>query len=57
MSGSIASRQFTALYGHAGRLRGVLGMNMPKRVMPFRRLLLDRVGWAEALDHAASLNV
>ena len=57
VSGSVANRQFTALYGHAGRLRGVLGMNMPKHVMPFRRLLLDRVGWAEALDHAASLNV
>lgn len=57
VSGSVAKRQFTALYGYAGRLRGVLGMNMPRHVMPFRRLLQDRVGWADALDHAASLNV
>jgi NADPH-dependent 2,4-dienoyl-CoA reductase/sulfur reductase-like enzyme len=43
---------FTALYGHAGRLRGVLGVNMPKVVMPYRRLLLDRTSWEHALQHA-----
>jgi NADPH-dependent 2,4-dienoyl-CoA reductase/sulfur reductase-like enzyme len=41
---------FCALYGHAGRLRGVLGVNMPKRVMPLRRLLLARASWDQALD-------
>jgi NADPH-dependent 2,4-dienoyl-CoA reductase/sulfur reductase-like enzyme len=40
---------FCALYGYAGRLRGVLGVNMPKKVMPVRRLLLARATWDEAL--------
>ena len=30
---------FVALYGHGGRLRGVLGVNMPKPVMRCRKLL------------------
>ncbi len=46
---------FTALYGYAGRLRGVLGVNMPKVVMPYRRLLLDRASWQQALQHAAGI--
>ena len=46
---------FTALYGHAGRLRGVLGVNMPKVVMPFRKVLLDRASWQHALQHAAGI--
>ncbi len=45
---------FVALYGHAGRLRGVLGVNLPKLVMPYRRLLAARASWDEALAHAAS---
>ncbi len=40
---------FAALYGYGGRLRGVLGVSMPKRVMPFRRLLAERVSWSDAL--------
>ncbi len=46
---------FTALYGYASRLRGVLGVNMPKVVMPFRKLLLARVTWEQALLHSATL--
>ena len=44
---------FAALYGYAGRLRGVLGVNMPKLVMPFRKLLAAQATWDAALDHAA----
>ena len=46
---------FAAFYGHAGRLRGVLGVNMPKLVMPIRKLLLARASWDEALAHAAAV--
>jgi NADPH-dependent 2,4-dienoyl-CoA reductase/sulfur reductase-like enzyme len=46
--------KFVALYGHAGRLRGVLGVSMPKLVMPYRRLLAARASWEDALGHAAN---
>src|SRR5262245_28908316 len=55
LSGSIEARQFVALYGNHGRLRGVLGLNAPRQVMPFRALLLERISWADALVHARSL--
>jgi NADPH-dependent 2,4-dienoyl-CoA reductase/sulfur reductase-like enzyme len=55
VSGSIESRQFVALYGHRGRLRGVLGVNSPRLVMPFRALLLERVSWQDALVHAGTI--
>lgn len=44
--------RFVALYGHEDRLRGVLGVSWPKRVMPYRRLLADRATWGDALDFA-----
>ena len=43
---------FVALYGYSGRLRGVLGVNMPKVVMPYRKLLAARTSWDEALQVA-----
>lgn len=46
---------FAALYGWEGRLRGVVGVNMPKMVMPFRALLASRASWDEALVKAAAL--
>lgn len=46
---------FAALYGWEGRLRGVLGVSMPKMVMPFRALLARKAGWDEALAKAAEL--
>ncbi|MBU6315490.1 MAG: FAD-dependent oxidoreductase [Acidobacteria bacterium] len=46
---------FAALYGWEGRLRGVLGVSMPKMVMPFRSLLAARASWDEALAKAAEL--
>ena len=45
-----------ALYGFGGRLRGVLGVNMPKMVMPFRALVAAKATWPEALEKAASLS-
>jgi NADPH-dependent 2,4-dienoyl-CoA reductase/sulfur reductase-like enzyme len=46
---------FAALYGHGGRLRGVLGVSMPKKVMPFRNLIAAKASWDDALAHAATL--
>lgn len=46
---------FAALYGWEGRLRGVLGVSMPKMVMPFRALIAARATWDEALAKAAEL--
>jgi NADPH-dependent 2,4-dienoyl-CoA reductase/sulfur reductase-like enzyme len=46
---------FMALYGHSGRLRGVLGVNMPKPVMRLRKLVSERASWQEGLQKAAEL--
>jgi NADPH-dependent 2,4-dienoyl-CoA reductase/sulfur reductase-like enzyme len=46
---------FAALYGWQGRLRGVLGVSMPKMVMPFRTLIAAKATWDEALAKAAAL--
>jgi NADPH-dependent 2,4-dienoyl-CoA reductase/sulfur reductase-like enzyme len=46
---------FAALYGWEGRLRGALGVSMPKMVMPFRALLAARASWHEALAKASEL--
>jgi NADPH-dependent 2,4-dienoyl-CoA reductase/sulfur reductase-like enzyme len=46
---------FAALYGWRGRLRGVLGVNKPKQVMPFRALVAARTPWDEAIEHAERL--
>jgi NADPH-dependent 2,4-dienoyl-CoA reductase/sulfur reductase-like enzyme len=55
IAGDPASGAFAALYGYRGRLRGALGVSMPKLVMPFRALLAARATWDEALAHAAKL--
>jgi len=46
--------RFAALYGHEGRLRAVLGVTMPRMVMPMRKLLTERASWDEALAFAAA---
>jgi NADPH-dependent 2,4-dienoyl-CoA reductase/sulfur reductase-like enzyme len=49
VDGSIEDRQFVALYGRAGRLVGALGMNRPRPIMEWRRLILDGISWEAAL--------
>ncbi len=56
VAGSVADRQFAALYGRDGRLTGVFGMNMPRFVMPFRNHLMQRITWDDALGIAAVLD-
>jgi len=55
VGGSIDDRKFAALYGRNGRLQGVLGVNMPRMVMPFRAHLERRVSWDDALALAADM--
>ena len=47
--GDPAEHRFQALYGRGARLWGALGVNAPKLVMPYRRLLEDAVTWDDAL--------
>jgi 3-phenylpropionate/trans-cinnamate dioxygenase ferredoxin reductase subunit len=49
VEGSLDEGKFTAFYGRAGRLTGVLGVNRPRRVMQFRRRIADGVTWDEAV--------
>ena len=53
-SGDPAEHRFLALYGRRGRLWGVLGVNCPRLVMPYRKLLADAVSWDDARAFAAS---
>jgi NADPH-dependent 2,4-dienoyl-CoA reductase/sulfur reductase-like enzyme len=53
-AGSVADGKWCALYGREGRLRGVLGVNAPRWVMPMRTKLLDGVSMDEAVAHAAT---
>lgn len=48
VSGSVEDRRFVALYGRAGRVVGVLGMNQPAKVARWRGLIEDRVSWDDA---------
>ena len=52
-TGDVADK-FVALYGHAGRFRGVLGVSMPKQVMPLRKLLLARATFDQAIAAATA---
>ena len=38
-----------ALFGRRGRLWGVLGVNVPRLVMPYNKLLETAVSWDDAL--------
>ncbi len=53
VAGSVEERSFLALYGRQGRLRGALGLNCPRLVMPYRQMLAAGATWDEALVRAA----
>lgn len=53
IDGTVEERRFAAIYGRAGRLVGVFGMNRPRQVMVFRNLLAAGATWEEALERAA----
>jgi len=50
VDGSIKDRRFVMLYGRAGRLTGVLGMNRPRLVMKYRNLIREQTAFAEAVE-------
>ena len=52
VAGSLEDRKFVAFYGRGGRVVGVLGMNMPAKVMRWRRLVEDGTSWDDALKVA-----
>jgi NADPH-dependent 2,4-dienoyl-CoA reductase/sulfur reductase-like enzyme len=54
VEGSLAERRFAALYGRAGRLVGVFGMNRPRHVMQYRNLIVGGASWDDALALARS---
>jgi 3-phenylpropionate/trans-cinnamate dioxygenase ferredoxin reductase subunit len=52
IDGSIEERRFAAIYGRAGRLVGVFGMNRPRQVIMFRNHIAAGATWDEARAHA-----
>ncbi len=55
VAGSVDDGKFCAMYSVNDRLCGVLGVSMPKHVMPSRALLSTSTSRDEALAHFASL--
>jgi len=55
VKGSVDDRSFLALYGKHGRLRGALGLAMPKPLMQCRKLLIDKLSFADAVDAILAL--
>jgi NADPH-dependent 2,4-dienoyl-CoA reductase/sulfur reductase-like enzyme len=55
VKGSVDDRAFLALYGKHGRLRGALGLAMPKPLMQCRKMLVDRLSFDDAVAAAAGL--
>ncbi len=50
--GSLAERQFVALFGRDGRIVGALGFNRARQVMQYRKLIAERASWQQALELA-----
>ena len=53
ITGSLEERRFAAIYGRAGRLTAVFGVNRPRHVMQYRALIERGASWDDALDFAA----
>ena len=56
VAGNTDDGKFAAAYMRAGRLVGVLGVSMPKVVMPARKLLETHTPWSEALAYFAGVS-
>ena len=53
VAGSVADRKFCALYGRDGRVVGALALNMPARVIRYRRQIAEGLTWTDALAAVA----
>jgi hypothetical protein len=51
VDGSLAEGKFVALFGRAGRLRAVMAIGRPRRLMGYRPLLEAGSSWDDALAH------
>lgn len=54
VAGTPADRRFCALYGRDGRVVGALAMNMPAKVIRYRRQIAEGLRWDEALAAAGA---
>ena len=54
VAGSLEERKFCVLYGRDGRVVGALTMNMPARVIRYRRQIAEGLSWDDALAAAAA---
>jgi 3-phenylpropionate/trans-cinnamate dioxygenase ferredoxin reductase subunit len=52
VTGSLEERRCVAIYGRGERLTGVFGLNRPRDVMQYRRLITEGACWQDALDFA-----
>lgn len=52
VTGTTEERRFAAIYGRDDRLTGVFGLNRPRHVMQYRRLIADGASWTDALAFA-----
>lgn len=50
VDGSLTERRFAAVFGRAGRLVGVVGMNRPAVVMRWRNRILEGTSWDDVLS-------
>jgi len=55
VAGSVTEGKWCAIFSVNGRLTGVLGVSMPKLVMPSRAMLSTHTSRQEALDHFADV--
>jgi Uncharacterized NAD(FAD)-dependent dehydrogenases len=51
--GSVDENRFVAIFERAGRISGVLGFTMPRRVIQYRRMIAERASFENALAFAA----
>jgi 3-phenylpropionate/trans-cinnamate dioxygenase ferredoxin reductase subunit len=49
VTGSSEERRFAAIYGRGERVVAVLGMNRPRHVMQYRKLIIDGASWDDAI--------
>ncbi|MFM7252288.1 MAG: oxidoreductase C-terminal domain-containing protein [Ilumatobacteraceae bacterium] len=55
VTGEPGTGPFVALYGWQGRLRGALGLSMPKLVMRCRQMVAERLPLDDAVERTAAL--
>ena len=53
VDGSTEERRFVALYRRGDRITGVLGMNRPRPLMTYRKLIERGATWDEALAESS----